>query len=208
MWRPVDTEFFAPRLPVGVVALSGSDADYLRTMLESLRCVVHVHWIGTPADFLKVISQGAGVPRYLVIDGHGTEQGLYFGEYAKGIGIDTSMLTEGCLPPDAIHGRVDLPGCTVINLVCLGGTKRMADAFLAGKVQAYIGCRDYVDGSAMELFFHNLMYNIVVRKMSDRDAWYHAVAVTDHAETDLISFYHADGKEERYVRPEAGRRHA
>lgn len=206
LWRPIDTEFYVPRVPVGLIALPDSDVPSIRAWLESLNCVVHVHWIGTPSDFLKVVSQGAAVPRYLLIDGHGSEEGLHFGSYGEG--IDTSMLVNGYLPPDVIRGRADLPGCTVVNLTCAGGTQRMAEAFLAGKAQAYIGSRDYVDGFALDLFLHNFVYNITMRKLSDRDAWYRAVADTDHEETDTICFYHADGKEERFIRQAVDLKHA
>src|SRR5690606_27571246 len=149
MWRPIDTEFYGPRLPVGIANIGG-DGPGLRNLLEGLKCVVHLHWIGTPGDFLKVIAQGAAVPRYLFIDGHGTEEGLHFGTY--GDEVDTSVLKGESLPPSVIRERVNLPGSTVVNLACLGGHRAMADAFLAGRIQAYIGCRDYVDGFATPLF--------------------------------------------------------
>lgn len=205
MWRPIDTEFYAPRLPVSIASVEG-DGPGLRNLLEAFQCVVHLHWIGTPNDFLKVISQGAAVPRYLFIDGHGTEYGLHFGEYGEG--IDTSMLREGCLGPETIRERVNLPEATVVNLTCLGGERRMADAFLAGRIQSYIGCRTYPDGVAMHLFAANFIYNVAVRKLSDRDAWYRAVRDTDHPDIDMISFYHADGREERFIRDAVERAHA
>lgn len=197
MWRPIDTEFHSPRLPVSIVDVGGDGAG-LRTLFEAFQCVVHLHWTGTPNDFLKVISQGAAVPRYVIIDGHGTERGLYFGEYGEG--IDTSMLQEGYLGPDAIRERVYLPEATVVNLTCFGGDRRMADAFLAGRIQGYIGCRTDPDGGAMHLFVANFIYNVAVRKLSDRDAWYRAVRDTDHPDIDMISFYHPDGREERFIR--------
>lgn len=207
MWRPIDTEFYSPRLPVGIIGLPGGDASGLRQILEALQCVVHVHWIGTPGDFLKVISQGAAVPRYLFIDGHGGEEGLHFGEYGVPE-IDTSMLVGEYMPADAVRDRVNLPECTVINLTCMGGMRRMADAFLAGKVRAYIGCRDYPDGTATDLFVTNLVYNLRMRNLSDRDAWYRAVADTDHPDIDLFSYYNADGNEERFIRNTPERIHA
>ena len=89
MWKPVDTEFYFPHVPVSLVMLSGTDA--LRGLLESLRCVVLTHRPGTPGDFLKVLSQGENAPRYMVICGHGTPEGIWFGQYGPP-DIDTSML--------------------------------------------------------------------------------------------------------------------
>lgn len=205
MWRPIDTEFYSPRLPVSIVDVEG-DGVGLRTLLEAFQCVVHLHSIGTPNDFLKVISQGAAVPRYVIIDGHGTEHGLHFREDTGG--IDSPVLKEGCLGPELIRERANLPDATVINLTCLGGERRMADAFLAGRIRAYIGSRTCHDGRAMRLYLANFIYNVTVRNMSDRDAWYRAVRDTDHPDIDLLSFYHPDGREERFSREAVEQAHA
>src|SRR5688500_3932968 len=103
MWKPIDTEFFAPRVPVSIACISSGAEQFIRNTLESLNCVVLLHLIGTPSDFLKVIAQGENAPRYMIIEGHGTDDGLVFGEYIPS--IDTSMLKNECMPAEVIRAH-------------------------------------------------------------------------------------------------------
>ncbi len=64
MWTPIDTEFYAPRHPVDIVAVGESqEALLLRASLESLGAVVHLSLPGTPSDFLKVLARAPEDPR-------------------------------------------------------------------------------------------------------------------------------------------------
>lgn len=198
MWTPVDTQFYAPRLPVSVVALpNGGAVVAIRHLLELLNCVVVVHWVGTPTDFLQVLAQGTAVPRYLLIEGHGSEDGLYFGTYAPG--IDTSMLAGEYMPASVVQQHVNLPSCTVVNLGCNGGVAPMAAAFAAGGVAGYIGCRIEQDAMATYVFVTNLLYGMRAKGLADRDAWHRALEMTDHEEIYAFSYFDADGKEERFA---------
>jgi hypothetical protein len=125
MSRAIDQQFYTPRLPISIVALSNADyeAHAMRAVLEAFGCVVTIHWIGTPTDFLKVLGQGEAAPRYVLITGHGDEEkGCYLGEYAAF--IDTSMLRDQYLPAEVIAVVVSLPGCTVF--------RRHVEAVLSG----------------------------------------------------------------------------
>lgn len=197
MWKPIDTEFYAPRLPVSIVAVAGDSVEFLRAALEALDCVVLLHAVGTPTDFLKVIAQGAHASRYIFVMGHGTEDGLYFGEYGPP-DIDTSMLRQQCMPPEVIRRHVSLPGCTVIAGFCEGGRPAMAQAFLAGRVAGYIGCRTGPDAAALNVFLINFVFAVRSKQLSDRDAWQRAVAATDHEDINQMSYFHGDGTEERW----------
>lgn len=196
----IDEQFFTPRMPISIVVLPNADleAQAIRATLEWFGCVVTVHWIGTPDDFLKVLGQGESAPRYLIISGHGDdEKGYYLGEYADF--IDTSMLRDHHLPAEAIAPVVNLPDCTVISSACAGGVEAMGRAFVhTGQIKAYIGCRDYPNGSDMLAFVVNFFYLILRKKRSDHDAWQRAIAMIDTPEIDQMSFYYADGTEERY----------
>lgn len=194
MWKPVDAEFDVPLLPVSIAAIAGDNIEFLRAMLEALDCVVHLHAIGTPADFLKVLAQGERAPRYMLIMGHGTEDGLYFGEYGLP-SIDTSMLRNQCLPPDVIHEHINLPGCTVIGGFCMAGAPAMAAAFTNGTLAAYIGCRAYPDAVPLNVFLVNFLFGVQSKQLSDRDAWQRAVAATDHEDTNQMSYFDSDGTE-------------
>ena len=196
MWKPIDTEFFVPLLPVSLVQVSGGGLELTRAALEALGCVVLTHRVGTPSDFLKALGQGEQSPRYMVILGHGDENGLVFGEY--GGAIDTTMLHKGSLLPEAIWAHVNLPGCTVISYSCGGGADAMADAFLAGGVGAYIGCRTEVQTVALTLFLFHFLFGALHKNLPDADAWQQAVTAVDHPEVDRMRFWHGDGREEAF----------
>ncbi len=198
MWKPIDTEFFAPLLPVSLVYVSGGGMELTRAALEALGCVVLTHRVGTPSDFLRVLGQGDQAPRYMVILGHGDENGLVFGEYDEA--IDSSMLRGGSLPPEEIGAHVDLPGCTVVSYSCGGGTDAMARAFLAGGAAGYLGCRVEVETVALTLFLFHFLFAVRHKNLSDADAWRQAVFAVDHPEVDQMRFWHGDGREEAFSR--------
>lgn len=200
MNHSIDEQFDSPRLPVNIAALPNCDweAQAMRSVLEAFGCVVTIHWIGTPKDFLKVLGQGDTVPRYLLIAGHGDEEkGYYFGEYAAF--VDTSMLRDEYMPAEVIAPQVNLPGCTVISSACAGGIELMGRAFVrTGKINAYIGCRAYPNGNDMLAFLVNFFYSILRKELSDRHAWQRAMVVTDQPDIYEMSFFHSDGTEERH----------
>lgn len=196
----IDEQFYAPRLPVNIIALPNSEyeAQAMRAVLEAFACVVTIHWIGTPMDFLKVLGQGETAPPYLLISGHGDDKkGYYLGEYADF--IDTSMLREQYMPAEVIAPIVNLPGCTVISSACSGGVEAMGRAFVStGRINAYFGCRVYPNGDDMLVYLVNFFHSIIQKKLSIRDAWQRAMRVTDQPDIYEMSFFHADGTEERY----------
>lgn len=196
MWTPVETQFYRPQVPVSVVLMpnSGDGGPALRGMLEMLNCAVLLHRPGTPSDFLKILVQGQTAPRYMILYGHGQEDGLWFGTYVKE--IDTSMLRDECLPPDVIRENVRLPGCTVVSSCCYSGLESMGQAFLSGDVAAYIGCRAEPDGVAMNVFLVNFLFSAIAGLLPDRDAWRRAATMTDHEDIWQLSYF-ADGDEER-----------
>jgi hypothetical protein len=195
MATTIDEQFYAPRLPVSVIALPNSAHEVytLRDLLEAFNCVLTVHWIGAPTDFLKVLGQGDTAPRYLLIAGHGDEdKGYYLGEYAPF--IDTSMLHGQYMPAEVIAPVVNLPGCTVISSACGTGVERMGRAFAGnGRVNAYIACRAYPDGGDMLVFLATFFHGVLRKKLAERDAWRRAVAVTDQPEIYQVSYFHSNG---------------
>ena len=138
MWTPVDTHFFGPKTPISIACVHDhGNALVFRRLLEGLGAVTLFHDIGTPGDFLKVIAQKESAPPYLVISGHGGDNGILFGDYMDG--IDISSLISGDMPPASIAQHVRLPGSVIVNITCDGGTQEMADAFLSGGAVAYVG---------------------------------------------------------------------
>lgn len=174
----VDETFFHPRTPVAVVAVGeASEALLVRAILESLGAAVSVHLPGTPHDFLQVIGQGSAAPGYLVICGHGDENGLVFGEYGEDINV--AVLDKGSMPPSALAGRVSLPGKVVVSTACATGTTAFGAAFLSGGASAYIAPGGYPEGADAGLFVHILFHQFLrknalpataVRKVQSHDA--------------------------------------
>lgn len=197
--HPVDTQFYIPRPPINIAALTNANEAYaMRALLEMLGCVVTIHWIGTPTDFLKVLGQGEMASPYLLIAGHGDdENGYYFGEYADF--IDTSMLRDQHMPAEIIAPVVNLPGCTIVSTACWAGIESMGHAFtFNGKINAYIGCRVAPKGEDICVFAVNFFYNIIRNKLSDREAWQKAMMATDQPAIYQVSFFDSNGVEERY----------
>ena len=187
----IDEQFAVPRRAIGIVALPNSDQEAvaIRALLEAMDCAVSIHWIGAPADFLTVLSQGATAPRYLLISGHGDEdKGYYFGDYAPF--VDTSMLRGQYLPASAIAPVVDLPNCTVISSACAGGVEAMGRAFVAsGRIRAYVGCTDYPNGSDMVVFLVHFFHGVLRKGLSDGDAMHQAIAATAQREVHQMCLY-------------------
>lgn len=195
----IESQFDFPRLPIDIAALPVDyEANALRALLEMLGCTVGIHWIGTPRDFLRVLAQEDTAPRYLLIAGHGDDdKGFYFGEYGEF--IDTSMLREQHMPAEAIAPLVNLPGCTVISSACGSGVEAMGRAFThKGKLNAYMGCRVYPEGTDMSAFLVNFFHNVLRRKLTDHEAWQKAMLATDQPAIYQMSFFHGNGVEERY----------
>ena len=203
MWKPVDTEFFFPLLPVSLVGLTGG-GGIDRTVLEKLGCLVLSHSPGTPLDFLRILGQGNTAPRYMIISGHADPAGLWFGKFGKSVDSrQHEMLVDELLPPQAIRDHVNLPGCTILSGSCHGGTPELAKAYLAGGVAAYIGARKAV-GFSLHVFLTHFFFCVIRKGMTDRCAWEAAVRAVDDDDTWSLSYWHSDGREERLERTPSG----
>jgi hypothetical protein len=133
---------------------------------------VLLHLIGTPEDFIHVIEHGSTAAPYIVICGHGDENGLVFGEYGEG--IDVSALKQGSMPPHIIAKHVSLPGKVVLSTACGLGSTAFGTAFLRGGVAAYIASHGYPEGADAALFIHMFFYQIL-QKQSDVNSSLYAV---------------------------------
>ncbi len=166
---------------------SGGRGEVFRTLLEQLGCVVLLHGIGCPTDFLQVIAQGESAPRYLIITGHGTLSGLFLGSYATGLGIDVSMLDGEFLPPGAIADRVQLGGTTIIADFCNGATPKMVDAFLSRGAAAYIGSDEEI-GVELNVLLLNFFYRLLSLHEPEKLAFEGARAATG-AEVESVRYF-------------------
>jgi hypothetical protein len=171
--KTVDQSFYVPRVPVAVIDCGETgEALLLRGLLENMGAVVALHQPGTPADFLLVLGQGEEAPGFIVICGHGDENGLVFGEYAPD--IDTSCLVRRSMPARALAAKVDLPGRVVLGTACGTGSSEFGRAFIAGGVRAYIAPASYPEGAAALLFVHHFFYSIPCCGTEPEAAYLHA----------------------------------
>lgn len=181
MWNPVDTKFYAPKLPVAIAAVGDStEAHFIRTVLEQFNVVTLLHAIGTPVDFLNVIGQKENAPPCLIISAHGKNGGLVFGEYIDE--IDVSSLQDEVMPPSVIGESVFLPGTVVISTACSGGVEAAGKAFLKGGARAYIAADDDVTGEATALFIMHFFYKLTKDNgCTPEEAWEHAAAYDEES---------------------------
>ncbi|MBN3786992.1 hypothetical protein [Burkholderia sp. Ac-20353] len=177
----IDEKFLFPRPPVSVVAVGDSgEALLIRAVLESLGASVSLHLPGTPQDLLLVLGDTTTNSQYLIISGHGNQDGFVMGEYDEG--IDVSLLTNGSLPPDALAGNMRLQGRVVVSTACETGTSAFGRAFVDGGASAYIAPRGLPDGADAALFVHRLFHMVLARRMSIRDALRKARTYDDASE--------------------------
>ena len=191
MRQPVDAQFHAKRHPVAIADLDGAgrDSAFIRALVEQLGAVVHLHLIGTPEDFLKVLRQGADAPPHLIICAHGEPAGIRFGEFVPE--VYTSMLKDGVMPFECIAENVDLPGVVVINTGCSAGEAPAAKAFMRGGLKAYIGTVEpNPDGKAWPLFLASFFYELFRRSCTEREAWERAAS---YDEGTRLFAYHDEG---------------
>ncbi|MGE8583891.1 hypothetical protein J8N08_05945 [Agrobacterium tumefaciens] len=165
----VDRNFLFPRTAVGIVAVGDSgEALLLRAMLESLGASVRLYLPGTPEDILVCLKQPDNPPPYLIISGHGDENGLVVGECDTE--ITRTELKNGSMHADILSGNIDLRDTVVFSTACCTGSQDFAKVFIEGRAHAYIASHGYPDGAATPLFVHLFFYQLLIRKSSLEDA--------------------------------------
>lgn len=162
----IDQKFMFPRVPVAVVDIGDTlEALLVRAMLESLGAVVTLHLPGTPQDFLTLIGAGDVVHQYVVICGHGDENGFVFGDYCEG--IDTSMLVDESMPPAVIADHARLDGKVIVSTACETGGKAFGDAFVErGRAALYVGPDGSPEGADTPLFVHCFFHALLAQKQT------------------------------------------
>ncbi|OCP17822.1 MULTISPECIES: hypothetical protein [unclassified Ensifer] len=162
----IDQKFMFPRVPVAVVDIGDAlEALLIRATLESLGAVVTLHLPGTPQDFLTLIGAGDLVHQYVVICGHGDDNGFVFGEYCEG--IDTSMLVEDSMPPSVIAEHARLDGKVILSTACETGGRVFGDAFVGrGRAALYVGPDGSPEGADAPLFVHCFFHALLARRQT------------------------------------------
>ncbi len=183
----VDEKFFFPRKAVSIIAVGDTgEALLLRAILESLGTAVRLHLPGTPEDILACLNQPDNPPPYLIISGHGDQNGLVIGDINPD--VTQLKLREGSLPVEAILGKVHLSGTVIFSTACCTGYDAFGKAFIEGGAKAYIASAGYPDGAATPLFVHMLFYELLVGKSSLEDALSRAATIDDDGDLAFALF--------------------
>jgi hypothetical protein len=83
------------------------------------------------------------------------------------------------MPATVIATRVNLPGKIVVSTACRTGAKAFAEAFVKGKVAAYIAPDGYPHGADAPLFVHQLFHQLLQRRVSLPSALYRSQTYDD-----------------------------
>lgn len=172
-------QFFSPLQPVSLVAVGDSgEAMTLRLILESLGAFVSYYPVGTPGDFLAVLSTPNAVASLIIISAHGADGGFHFGDY--GPGIDVSTLKDGELGPQVIRTTSNPSLPIILSTACGTGTSDMQQAFLSAGARAFIAPGQQPEARDLPLFVHLFARQLLVRQSNISAAFEAAkTAITD-----------------------------
>jgi hypothetical protein len=142
-------------LEVGYVGLS---SQAIRFTLEYIGYRVNIHYTATARQLITALSN-IQPESIVVIDGHGTEEGLVLDTLGEEYAILEPFNNHAS--PARFTSFLKLPPCPVISLACCLGEKPYADAFLNAGASHYIGALGYPDGSSALIyeFLFYLMHN-------------------------------------------------
>jgi len=156
--------------PVELAVIGDSgEALLLRALLESLGQTVLTHFIGQPNALFPLLNRRRAPPALMILSGHGDDTGLVFGDFADG--IDTGLLQAGCLPAQALRGKVALKGSVLVSTACCTGSPAFADLFVKAGVGAYLAPPGDPDGADVPLILHHFFHGWFAKGLSPRLAW-------------------------------------
>ncbi|MBN9669738.1 hypothetical protein [Roseibium aggregatum] len=157
--------FFNPQHPVTLIAIGDSgEAMTLRLILESLGAFVSFYRIGTPGDFVSVLSSAKDPGNLTVISAHGNNGGFHFGDYAPQ--IDTSLLKSGVFVPSSVPGIGKLSRKTFLSTACETGSSEMRSAFLEAGADAYVAPERDPEGRDIPVFVHLFAHGLLAKGLT------------------------------------------
>ena len=168
------------------VGYTGLSPHGIRMTLEYIGYRVNIHYIATARQLMAALSS-VQADSIVVIDGHGTEEGLVLDTLGEEFAAQEPF-NDYASPAD-FASFLKLPPCPVIALVCCLGEKPYADAFLNARASHYIGARGYPDGSSALIYAQFLFYLMHNHQVSLEDAHEKARNIDD--ETRLFTLYKA-----------------
>lgn len=178
-----------PEMNVAIVC--GPDCDMetqaLRASLEYFGARVFMYWIGTPTDYIDVLSGKDLFPDtdLVILNFHGDEGSFVMPELGEDVYEEGEP--KGDFGPAEIRSFANLGGRTVIGNGCDLGNEELAQAFLDGGCGIYIGPNDYPYGNSTLMFVTRFCYELIQNKRSIHEA-YELARATDE-DTAMYQIY-------------------
>jgi hypothetical protein len=144
--------------PVSIVLVSFTEGEAmtLRNVLEYFNYRVEIHRVGSRPQFVEILRGNIPTFRDVLISCHGDGGGFVI-PYQRP------------LTAEELGQKIHLPGQRVLSLGCATGSEVLANAFLAGGCEAYVGPAGGVEANAALLFAIHLYY-FLAEKWSYADA--------------------------------------
>ncbi|NRB49028.1 MAG: delta-aminolevulinic acid dehydratase [Saprospiraceae bacterium] len=176
------------RLGIIVGPEVGNEPEAIRQTAEYFGYQVVMKYLGRPNDFLQLL--GGQDPLFNALDCwifsvHGDDRKFILPE------LDPSIYQEHeprhPIGIETLAGQIILNAQLILNTGCTLGNEPLAQLFISGGAQAYIGATDYVEGNAGLLFCIRFLYEW----MKDIElASAFALATAVDQETGLFRLYH------------------
>ena len=109
----------------------------IRSSLEACDVRVNLFQVGQARHVVSVLSGREGSSEFVIMDCHGADGNILLPDLSEE--IEARQPFHGVLTADDLRSIVDLPGRTVLSTGCQTGNNELAQAFLDGGCDAYIG---------------------------------------------------------------------
>jgi hypothetical protein len=164
----------------------GQSPQAIRLTLEYIGYRVNIHYIATARQLMSALSN-IQPESFVVMDGHGTEEGLVLDALGEEFAIQEPFINHANV--ENFASFLKLPSCSVINLSCTLGAESYANVFLNAGASHYIGALGYPDGSSALIHVQFLFYLMHNQKLSLKEAHEQARNIDD--ETRIYTLYEA-----------------
>lgn len=155
-----------------VVINDSQEGMTIRSILESFGCIVRVHFVGNIQHFLSLFKDPNFLHPFLILSCHGNAEGLLLPELSPE--IESQMPIHHVLTPKDVQTNLQFNQQIILNTGCCLGSKDFAETFIRQGAKAYIGVKNYIEGSAVISFITFFFYLHFVKKLPIEEAFHPA----------------------------------
>lgn len=165
---------------------TGNEHEVIRQAVESFEGRVINEIIGRPSDFMDFLSGKTYIQSdFIIFSFHGNEGKFCLPELGEDIYYEYEPRGNFGAEEISQHSNIKTP--VILNLGCTLGNQKLANSFLAGACNTYIGAKDYIDGMSTAFFAVRFFYELFQNRYSEKDA-FEAARNTD-SETMLFEWF-------------------